>query len=194
MRTLDRNGLIGALPILLQKLGELSPSLNAFIAFFIKVMSSYNDNVISRLKVSDHSSCWKRILVFYRRHVILLISLNYSQNKVTIKLVQRDWTSFFKSHDFMIVTPSVFRNDHFVQIWWPEPLLIGSYNVFSKWSERHDVISIFQVTVTLIGVSYQYFYPKCCDHNPCWRGYKALQKSCDLTMMASLVALKLVQT
>lgn len=57
MRTLDRNGLIGALPILLQKLGELSPSLNAFIAFFIKVMSSYNDNVISRLKVSDHSSC-----------------------------------------------------------------------------------------------------------------------------------------
>ena len=50
MRTLDRNGLIGALPILLQKLGELSPSLNEFIAFFIKVMSSYNDNVISRLK------------------------------------------------------------------------------------------------------------------------------------------------
>ena len=154
MRTLDRNGLIGALPILLQKLGELSPSLNEFIAFFIKVMSSYNDNVISRLKVRDHSSCWKRILVFYRRHVILLISLNYSQNMVTITLVQRDWTSFFKSHDFMIVTPSVFLNDHFVQIWWPEPLLIGSYNVFSKWSERHDVISIFQVTLTLIGVSY----------------------------------------
>lgn len=35
MRTLDRNGLIGVLPILLQKLGELSPSLNEFFIAFL---------------------------------------------------------------------------------------------------------------------------------------------------------------